>query len=326
MSRRHSFPVREIDMSGRWGRDELVTVGTPNSGVPMMTRKKIGSLDAEFNESDHPRGQPENAGQFTSGGGGTQKNPYSGANARFWDFGKQAAEKGHAFSPQGAIASQKKAFEEGYRSVGGKNQQEQKNELIVTKPTSNIVTKPTSYEEEKTINNYMKEINYDMGVELTKSDKERANKYNLSEGEMKAIGLYTGNAYEDINHALREGRLTRNQKAYNDLLNKALDALPDRPGITRRFVTTYPEIVAYYKPGRVIAEKAFMSTSLMDSGVEEQIKSAGGRNVTFIVHGKTAKDITAISFAGGEDEIIFKSGTKFKVLKNNGKYIELEEI
>lgn len=34
-----------------------------------------GGSDASFNEADHPRGQPENAGQFGSGGGGSSKKP-----------------------------------------------------------------------------------------------------------------------------------------------------------------------------------------------------------------------------------------------------------
>ena len=42
------------------------------------------AFDAAFNEADHPRGQPENAGQFaeTGGGGGAQKEHESGKNAQ----------------------------------------------------------------------------------------------------------------------------------------------------------------------------------------------------------------------------------------------------
>jgi phage-related protein (TIGR01555 family) len=47
-------------------------------GYKIFLREKYGigesekkTSDAEFNESDHPRGQPKNAGQFTKGGGGS---------------------------------------------------------------------------------------------------------------------------------------------------------------------------------------------------------------------------------------------------------------
>ena len=48
-------------------------IGGTTAPSPFDHRPQALAADTEFREADHPRGQPENAGQFTAGGGGGKK-------------------------------------------------------------------------------------------------------------------------------------------------------------------------------------------------------------------------------------------------------------
>ncbi|WP_280448515.1 ADP-ribosyltransferase [Nocardia brasiliensis] len=128
----------------------------------------------------------------------------------------------------------------------------------------------------------------------------------LSQADRDIIGRYTGSSGE-INGALRSGeKLTPAQQAQVDELNGVLDKLPKYDGpVTRRTDLSVEELAKYQK-GSEVTEDAFTSSSATpaaakDRPVEFRIWSTDGR---YIGHHSTAPQ---------ELEVLFKSGTPFKV-------------
>jgi hypothetical protein len=106
----------------------------------------------------------------------------------------------------------------------------------------------------------------------------------------------------------------------------ALNKLPDFQGRVGRVVELHGNDIWKYRVGRTIVEPAFISTT--HKGTEPY-----PGNVKFEILSKTGKRVSFLNESTGEDEILFKPSTKFKVLKkerrnDNGELlwiIKLEE-
>ncbi|MDN3359933.1 ADP-ribosyltransferase domain-containing protein [Actinomadura sp. DC4] len=132
----------------------------------------------------------------------------------------------------------------------------------------------------------------------------------IPEELLAAVHSYTGGWHRDINLALREGpgRLLSENAAHIDALRSALDELPAYEGVTHRGADLTPEQLARYKPGEVVREPAFTSTS---AGLHSRLPG----NTHFVVLSRTGREIgPLLSQAGHEREIIFRPDTEFKVL------------
>jgi hypothetical protein len=129
----------------------------------------------------------------------------------------------------------------------------------------------------------------------------------------------------ELNGALRDGKLTDAQKFRVDGVNDALDKLPNHQGwVTRRVNSDEvpPEYLKSLQEGNTVTEDAFTSSS-------KSPKAAFQGDVEIRVYSKTGKDISqyAQSTSQREEEVLFKSGTPFNVLKRfeeNGKLIIVE--
>lgn len=140
----------------------------------------------------------------------------------------------------------------------------------------------------------------------------------------------TSDHYNRINSALRKGQYTEQDWKHVAALNDALDKLPSHnDSVVYRKVGKY-EVAEFYAPGMVVEERAFMSTT--------KNTDVGGK-VVFKIKTKSerssAKSIENLSHYGpgtgnNEKEVLFKSGTRFRVTKNTkggfGHEIELEEV
>ncbi len=155
----------------------------------------------------------------------------------------------------------------------------------------------------------------------------------LTKYEKASIYGYTDTEYYSLNGYLRGLNVSQSKQDYFDnyrnLMNNALEAVPEKyVGVAYRGTNLRQEQLEAYKDafknkGEII-EHAFTSTS---SDVTRQF---GGR-VKFIIHSKNGKEVAALSEHDHEKEVIFKAGTKFKVLKiradqNGIHYITLEEV
>lgn len=135
--------------------------------------------------------------------------------------------------------------------------------------------------------------------------------------EAASITHYSNGGYRSLNKALRAGVMTEAQYNATKDLNEALSKLPPYQGTTRRGTSMPSSEFAKYKPGMVVEERGFTSTST--------VKGFSGEHV-FEVHGKTGRLIESLSYHTQEKEVLFRAGSRFKVVSNDGKTVVLEEM
>lgn len=133
----------------------------------------------------------------------------------------------------------------------------------------------------------------------------------LNADDLAALAHYTGPGYQDLNFALREGALDASQQARVDALHKALDKLPMYEGAVVRGTNLPAEVLEQYRPGEIITEPAFTSTST-DHTVALSPTFAG--NTEFRIWSTTGRDVSSVSMFPGEQEILFPAGSKFYVI------------
>lgn len=140
----------------------------------------------------------------------------------------------------------------------------------------------------------------------------------MSGADAMPIIAYSGSHYRGVNKELRAGKMTEAQDKFRQSLNAGLDKLPSYSNVTYRKASLNAEQSAHYEVGYVIEERGFMSTS------KNQGTWSGDHN--FTVHGKNGKDIQKLSSHPSEAEVLFKSGSRFKVVSRKGNDIVLQEV
>ncbi|WP_168246767.1 RHS repeat-associated core domain-containing protein [Pseudoalteromonas sp. MEBiC 03607] len=154
----------------------------------------------------------------------------------------------------------------------------------------------------------------------------------LSREEFLSISVYTTNLYEPINNGLR-GFSSDNKKKWSRVVenaNKGLEKLAENPEfryegeVVRGDKFSDDLLDELFPIGGIHHEKGFKSTSFNPD------KSFPGNTKITIKSKNGVKVADTASVAPHEEEVLFKSGTKFKVIsreKVNGKnFIELEEV
>ena len=165
-----------------------------------------------------------------------------------------------------------------------------------------------------------------------KKVKAGFNPHGMSDPELASGYSYTTShqqwSYLRLNRTLRDAegiggrKLPEKYRNYALTLNDALDRLPDYPAERlRRGATLTPEEIAKHIPGEIITKHAFTSAS-MGQGF--------GGNARFIITSLHGKRIDGLSAHPSELEVLFKAGTRFRVLSNERKgsitEIRLKEV
>ena len=148
--------------------------------------------------------------------------------------------------------------------------------------------------------------------------KVASQKLNMSPGECAHIVAYSGNAYKKTNAELRAGVMDESTWKHVSQLNGALDKLPTHKGTVFRKAKLTQSQIEMYQPGKIVEERGFTSTS--------KDKDIWNGNVQFVVTSKSGRDISRISKHPHEEEVLFKSGTRFRITKNEGGKIHMEEV
>lgn len=132
----------------------------------------------------------------------------------------------------------------------------------------------------------------------------------LTKTDADAIADYTGSAHQPINGWLRNGKDYMPKEVQDRVveLDRALDKLPNYQGPVTRVTDVPSDVLATYRKGEDVTEHAFTSTT--PAGVRAEREGA----VEFRYFSQTGKDITPYS-APGSPEILFKSGTQFRVVE-----------
>lgn len=132
----------------------------------------------------------------------------------------------------------------------------------------------------------------------------------LNSDDLGALADYSGPGYRDMNNALRSAEMDASQQVRIEAVKTALAKLPPYEGPVVRGTNLPPEVLARYRPGEVITEDAFLSTTT-NVGVARSPTFAG--NVEFRILSKSGRDISSFSLFPEEREILFPPGTKFYV-------------
>lgn len=132
----------------------------------------------------------------------------------------------------------------------------------------------------------------------------------------RVIAAYTGHYYRELNLALRTASASAAQKKLEKLLNEALGLGPAYKGTVYRglslsgaeraaFVASHKAAMA---SGNAVGHAQFNSTS-------RAAGSSFGGNLRLVIESKTGVHVKAISLHPGEDEVLFRSEAKFRVLR-----------
>ena len=138
-------------------------------------------------------------------------------------------------------------------------------------------------------------------------------------------GQMTKFAAEEKQIGWNTERAKRDYQEHIKFINAALNQLPNYEGVVFRGSKVEPKQLAQYQVGEIVTEKGFTSSS---SNLAVAQNFSG--NVLYTIFSKTGKKIRDFSEFPGEDEVLFRSGTKFKILaieKKDGKtLIKMMEV
>jgi len=138
--------------------------------------------------------------------------------------------------------------------------------------------------------------------------------------EAAALVLYSRKNYKLMNAKLR-GSLSDEQKAeyekYKGLIDNGialatngLKEMPSHKGEVLRGAYLPDDVISQYKPGSIITEKGFTSTTTSKAAAD-----VFTGNVRYIINSKNGKNVSRLSQFPEEEEIVFPPSTKFKVSK-----------
>jgi hypothetical protein len=192
---------------------------------------------------------------------------------------------------------------------------------------------PTLAERESALSGWMG-ANVDW---LERSVKEawRAHGYDkvMSLREAAAVKHYTGSGYAEINAALRTDAAPTGGSASLSVYKKAARALNDvlirlgkpHEGYVYRGVdpekvgAKTEDVIKDYVVGKTVEWSPFTSASTRKATAD----AFGGR-IYFIIEAKTPRSLKNLSAYPGENEVLFRAGTKFEVLdvakRPDGRY------
>jgi len=149
----------------------------------------------------------------------------------------------------------------------------------------------------------------------------------IPEELLSAVRHYITSDYARVNSALRS--LDPVQLAELDgfirQVTEGLFELPSFRGVVYRGATLSDEAAAHYVPGHVVFENAFISAT------GEPARRFPG-DTTFVIASINGRDVSMLSETPDELEVLFFTGTRFKVLATEHdatareRYIYLAEI
>jgi hypothetical protein len=141
---------------------------------------------------------------------------------------------------------------------------------------------------------------------------------NILVEELTAIRHYTTNAYSQLNAALRSGNPSQYFKSFEELLNNGLAKLPNYNGVKvfRGVSGDEATLAKTWNIGDEINFKDFKSTSTSTS-----VANDFTGDVFYEIANPKGKAVCGISCLPGESEVLFKSGSNFKVTNIDPNFV-----
>lgn len=160
--------------------------------------------------------------------------------------------------------------------------------------------------------------------ELQKSTKgvkqnEKYTDCGFTDLEIVAINHYSGIGYREINKALRnpETPPSADLQVIIDAINSGLEKIANTSELVKRGANLPPDLLAQHCMGCLVTYPSFTSSSLAEGF---------GSSQKYIIQSKHGKYIAPLSSHSGEEEVLFKTNTQFKVLNIEGTNYSLEEV
>jgi hypothetical protein len=167
-----------------------------------------------------------------------------------------------------------------------------------------------------------KPVTGSLGQVVEKPASGLASKHGMTAAEETSLRGYTGSHYVALNTALRAGMMTEQQYVHVANINRALGKLPNMVGTVYR--GRKDSAAHLYKEGMIVEERGFTSTSTNEMF---SVNWAGGPTGTkFQITSKTGKSVKDFSQHPQENEVLFKSGSRFKVTKVSGSTVHMVEV
>lgn len=143
---------------------------------------------------------------------------------------------------------------------------------------------------------------------VTRGDWKFAEQYGLTEGELKSLRIYLRNFFQSINPAIWGSTpFTGELRFYKKVMDAALDKLPSHHGAPLiRFADLPSEVDEAHQVNEIVTYPGYTSTSKKPDWTWE------GKHRFVIYSGKNGKDVSAVN--PEEQEVLFTTGTRFKVL------------
>ena len=137
-------------------------------------------------------------------------------------------------------------------------------------------------------------------------------RHGMTDPELTGVYAYTTEdtywSYHRVNPGLRSKDPARvaDVRDYRDTVNAALDKLPDHVGTVRRGTRLPDDVLAEHQVGKTVTYEAFTSTSTAH-GFRRQHR--------FVIYSRHGKLIERYSGHEVEREVLFRAGSRFKVLE-----------
>ena len=151
----------------------------------------------------------------------------------------------------------------------------------------------------------------------------------LSINKRLVINAYTSNVAYRLNENLRFGKNDTKTKIFERTLNHSLDSVANYKGEVRRAMTlkNAGDVLKKYREnvGGKIKYNSFLSTTAERSLSKSFTSENDSWNVIYVIRSKNGKRIKAYSNAPDENEVLFKSGSTFKIKRVDGNIVYLEE-
>jgi len=171
---------------------------------------------------------------------------------------------------------------------------------------------------------------------LCKWEVDQSDLKGMSIEEITAIHTFTHDGFLELNSFLRTGKSSASDNKsliwFSQLIKSALRKLPVYRGWVRRGTKLPDAILDQYRPGKIVSDRAFVSTAskYADFEHQEDLSRFAKYPHQMLIYSKRGRDVRLLSDIPMEHEVLFDSNTKFKVLCRelrgaNGMLIVLEE-
>ena len=191
---------------------------------------------------------------------------------------------------------------------------------------------PKQYDPETVINKVQQEVPqlFKKLDKIKQSAPAEAGLSKLTEAEAAAIHYYTTDGYYLLNLNLRNRqKLSKEMEHVAAAIDSGLDQLPAHKGTVFRGlepIQTIRQMVQdKWKPGSIVSDAGYVSAS-----IKKSVSESFGSSINLIIRSRSGRTIAHISDYPTEGEVLFKRGTRFRVLRRDltGSVwqIELEEV